>query len=293
MKTEFPLLYSLVTNGDLPGIPPNVKLIEAQEATDKYWLDENDVWELRKDFGCMAPPYPFMWIESTAHMPASKPVNGKITSPDVKPVRMGFKVEAYSEGQFMDLARILRRQFKIQPCNWVYMFEMFTDLPHWPSITSHRYIPARGYMSVDAQGAMVQCWVETEHPDPSIGEYMQELLWASGKAAFYAISMMNCRNVDVLPALTATRRAGKKTRRQPKPPIEYHRIKLPTPKASGGGVGTLTGTTKLHTARGHFKTYTEDAPLMGKHVGTYYWGWQVRGRRENGEVISSYEVGAA
>jgi hypothetical protein len=31
---------------------------------------------------------------------------------------------------------------------------------------------------------------------------------------------------------------------------------------------------------------------MGKHVGTYYWGWQVRGKRTNGEIISSYEVGA-
>lgn len=23
---------------------------------------------------------------------------------------------------------------------------------------------------------------------------------------------------------------------------------------------------------GHYKTYTEDAPLMGKHVGRYWWG---------------------
>lgn len=22
---------------------------------------------------------------------------------------------------------------------------------------------------------------------------------------------------------------------------------------------------------GHYKTYTEDAPLMGKHVGVYWW----------------------
>lgn len=24
--------------------------------------------------------------------------------------------------------------------------------------------------------------------------------------------------------------------------------------------------------KGHYKTYTADAPLMGKHVGTYWWG---------------------
>ncbi len=31
---------------------------------------------------------------------------------------------------------------------------------------------------------------------------------------------------------------------------------------------------------------------MGRHVGTYWWGWQVRGNPNNGVTITDYRVGA-
>src|SRR5205823_1725124 len=46
----------------------------------------------------------------------------------------------------------------------------------------------------------------------------------------------------------------------------------------------------LHICRGHFKNYTEDAPLFGKRVGTYWWGAQVRGKAEEGVVEKDYRV---
>ena len=45
--------------------------------------------------------------------------------------------------------------------------------------------------------------------------------------------------------------------------------------------------------RGHFKTFTEDAPLFGKVVGTFWWGWQVRGTAKNGVIVSDYKIGDA
>lgn len=41
-------------------------------------------------------------------------------------------------------------------------------------------------------------------------------------------------------------------------------------------------------ARGRFKTFTEDAPLLGKHMGTYWWGWQVRGQEGSGVMEKTY-----
>jgi hypothetical protein len=41
--------------------------------------------------------------------------------------------------------------------------------------------------------------------------------------------------------------------------------------------------------RGHFKTFTAEKPLMGRAVGTYSWGWQLRGDPKRGIVISDYQ----
>jgi hypothetical protein len=47
---------------------------------------------------------------------------------------------------------------------------------------------------------------------------------------------------------------------------------------------------RQYLARGHFKTYTPDAPLLGRHVGTYWWEPQVRGRKELGSVVKDYAL---
>ncbi|HET6241541.1 MAG TPA: hypothetical protein VFD99_06080 [Arthrobacter sp.] len=61
-------------------------------------------------------------------------------------------------------------------------------------------------------------------------------------------------------------------------------------RAGGESAGDATG--RRHLARGHFKTFTEDAPLLGKHVGTYWWGWQVRGQGDAGIIEKTYTLKA-
>lgn len=294
MKNEFPLLDALLINGELPPLPPEVKLIEAQEATDKYWFDENDSWSFKKDFGCMSPPYTSMWIESTAHMPLGKPQNGKITG-GTRAARIGFKIHCADRKSF---EKIYGPQFKTgemqkMDWHWGYSIQVYADNIVFGSNCMHR-APAIAFLMLDKQGNYVanSLAYEATVTREDAKTLLHHTVWACAKAAFFAISMMNCRNVQVEAKQTIAR-GGKKTRRARRS-AEYHKIHLPTPKASGGnGTGQLSGVTKLHTARGHFKTYTAEAPLMGRHVGTYYWGWQVRGNRKNGEIISSYEVGAA
>jgi len=46
----------------------------------------------------------------------------------------------------------------------------------------------------------------------------------------------------------------------------------------------------LHRCRAHFKTYTEDKPLLGKAVGTYYWSDQLRGSSAKGTRVKDYNV---
>ncbi len=48
----------------------------------------------------------------------------------------------------------------------------------------------------------------------------------------------------------------------------------------------------LGFGRGHFQTYTADAPLFGKHVGRWYWAPRVHGNPEKGVVSGHYKMAA-
>jgi hypothetical protein len=64
-------------------------------------------------------------------------------------------------------------------------------------------------------------------------------------------------------------------------------------RGSAGNAGEAAESTgRRHLARGHFKTFTEDAPLLGKHVGTYWWSWQVRGQEGSGVIEKTYTLKA-
>ncbi|NKU46751.1 hypothetical protein GS942_17055 [Rhodococcus hoagii] len=110
--------------------------------------------------------------------------------------------------------------------------------------------------------------------------------------AMAAIGLMNCRNVDIEQVERPSRKLKKQRRSRP-PKLDYHTITLPgsrsgTGETSGGGQDARP----QHKVRGHFKTYSEDAPLLGKHVGTYWWGWQVRGNKKNGITVTDYKLGS-
>ncbi len=109
----------------------------------------------------------------------------------------------------------------------------------------------------------------------------------------WAVGLMNCRNVTTV-EVAPRNRSSKKQRRKRKPGLSYHTIVLPSIRTAANrendpSTGSLSDQ-PLHMVRGHTKTYTADAPLLGKHVGTYWWGYQVRGNKENGQIISDYQM---
>ncbi|MGV9823393.1 hypothetical protein [Nocardia xishanensis] len=143
---------------------------------------------------------------------------------------------------------------------------------------------------VDERGQLIEMGVSGIDPNHGSQVSMPTL------PAFMAIAIMNCRNTEV----TETRDRSRAARRprpgstRPVKPLTHHVITLPG-KASrpGSGAGASTiggGPAPWHMVRGHFKTYTAEAPLMGKHVGTYWWQPAIRGDREHGVVQSSYRV---
>lgn len=121
-----------------------------------------------------------------------------------------------------------------------------------------------------------------------------DMLWD----ALVAVGWMNCRNVEVRHHSRERKTSKSKGRRRERSArsLDFHTIHLPGREANDGlhdSAGGPGGGARLHQVRGHFKTFTEAAPLMGKHTGTYWWGWQLRGDRRNGSIISDYQINRA
>lgn len=116
-------------------------------------------------------------------------------------------------------------------------------------------------------------------------------------SALLTVSLMHCRNVDVRTvepdeqeSRRNRRRHGHRLVRYQTLDIEPMRRLLDDAGARDPGRGGLRRALTL--CRGHFKVFTEDAPLFGRHAGQYWWAPHVRGAAQAGIVINDYRVHA-
>jgi len=107
--------------------------------------------------------------------------------------------------------------------------------------------------------------------------------------ALFTVSLMNCKNTELVEPKNSVRRA-KRAARMEKYWQQYHVIKVNSGKRYADGYDPLGGSMASHIVRGHFRTYTEDAPLLGKHVGTFWVPSFVRGNKEHGDSAHDYRV---
>lgn len=108
-------------------------------------------------------------------------------------------------------------------------------------------------------------------------------------------SLLGCKNVDTeqhRPNPKLVKAARKRSADRAK--VTFKTLVIRPMGGGAGGPAARTqigdGQTALHLVRGHFKTFTADRPLLGKHVGTYWWSPAVRGNAEHGTVVNDYQV---
>lgn len=110
--------------------------------------------------------------------------------------------------------------------------------------------------------------------------------------AMTAIALLHCKNVfsDIEKPSRQQRRHYE--RKHGFPPTDYHILKIrPRPERvqQSATEQAAVGLNREHIARGHFKTFTDEAPLFGKWTGMYYWESQVRGNPKRGKLDKSYQ----
>jgi hypothetical protein len=110
------------------------------------------------------------------------------------------------------------------------------------------------------------------------------------------ISFMHCKNVQLRAVTPPEKLSRKHLKKHGHDLIRYHVLEIEPIRRilDKHRKGTREDLRRaLHICRGHFKTFTPDAPLLGRGVGTYWWGPHVRGSKEIGIVLKDYRVGAA
>lgn len=109
----------------------------------------------------------------------------------------------------------------------------------------------------------------------------------------FAHALLACKNVNVQTVTPPSKLAKRAEKRHGQTMVTYKTIAVtPAGGGSGGhGHNDVSGNKSLHIVRGHFKTFTEDRKLFGRHTGTYWWSPTLKGDASAGVTVSDYTVG--
>lgn len=133
----------------------------------------------------------------------------------------------------------------------------------------------------------------TKEPPPEAvqdwGDRIAQLLFP----VLLAISFLHCKNIKIRAEAPSEKLSRKYEKKHGRRLVRYHVLDIVPMRRileqyrSSARSGLRRA---LHICRGHFKTFTADAPLLGRHTGTYWWDPQARGSRSAGVVIKDYRV---
>ncbi|MEN6546306.1 MAG: hypothetical protein ABFE07_09720 [Armatimonadia bacterium] len=269
-------------------------------AADMYWQSPKEVWNRERDYPPMRLPYPTMWIEwDNPRQWKSGRKTVTMTHGFEFGMQLGMLLReheapesriSYMSGPSFNLwdgtgLRQSQEPLKVvYPKNCSHVFEVS---PYAMREGKANLFPFTGLVFTDKHGNQLK---EIEWAGP-MGEAAQrtiEILSHITPPALLAVGLMNCKNVTTDEREVAIGRNG---RRHAHRTTKYHTIIVPGHDSHGGQSEPGESKVAMHRVRGHFKTFTAERPLMGKFTGTYWWGWQVRGSKKNGVVVSDYKVG--
>jgi len=234
---------------------------------EKYVADGKSKKIAKTDFGVVKPPYEVMWCEfSTMNLYPGRLDNANRVGCCVLNLHPEKYGETIGDDERLGLVFFLLSDKEIV------------------------LIPITVGVQYDKNGHVVDIR-NIDLDDKGIDSEAEQLMMYLGLPVLTALSLINCRNVTTAETgkIGLARSGREKRRGVPAKLIRYNTIILPGGGSQSDGRGGHRAAA-LHRVRGHFKTFTASRPLMGRHVGTYWWGWQVRGSAKNGVVVSDYQL---
>jgi hypothetical protein len=183
---------------------------------------------------------------------------------------------------------------------WVVLGTMVAEWrkgqPVGPIITWLLPLDSDGYLHPgddEGHGALFGRLVEIEGMPEEQRQPWANYFVSTFAPALLTISFMHCKNVDVVRVDPPPKLSRRAARQRGNPLTSYYVLDIQPMRRvlDTEGEAQARGLRHaLHICRGHFKTFTEEAPLFGRHVGTYWWEAQARGTTEMGVIEKDYRV---
>lgn len=108
-----------------------------------------------------------------------------------------------------------------------------------------------------------------------------------------AICFMHCKNVEMV-TVRPPEKLKKRNTQRGRSMFSYRMVQVGAIRKiieASRKPGDTDISMALNRCRGHFKTYTEERPLLGRAVGTYFWNEQLRGgKKKKAVVLHDYKV---
>jgi hypothetical protein len=261
------------------------------------------------DFGTipnLAPPFLKMWIEYSSSFRmtrkmhfkklASLVFSGAITYEEFRAAKMSDVPDEWKKdvkaGVYINSIRM--SDFWLLNCFGFIRGKVSDDLKSRSEFFCQIKVSPDGKLREDfSQTIKLETDIELEGVYSSF--YLQADVIRVIYKFFYAIGLLHCKNI-VTEEVGGKRETVK--RRHRNKGTRHHVLKIiPMKKVKAyqekGASSLSKGDVSLHVRRGHFKTYTPEAPLFGVHSGTFWWEAHTAGKAEHGIVTKDYQIHSA
>lgn len=251
--------------------------VKCQHDRDQYAFKKfNDDWTKYS----FKPPYRNMWMECDG--------------PYDNGIRFGLHFSMITPAKANELLSIINAQFNSFPEDEdgeVSIIQSFRMESNIPTLTSMGYI----YHDKDgmSKSLMIHAGMMPVPFETRMDEMQRrdELTWITFPI-IYALMLCHCKNTGLVVHRKPSHIKQSMRKRKKKSPLyEFKRVNIESILIKSIPSGNKTDIKHaMHTCCGHFKTYTKERPLMGKHVGTYWFAPHIRGSRSEGIIEKEYVV---
>jgi len=237
---------------------------------------EEGRWSIEDDFPNIAPPFALFFIEfgRPRSFAGEKP---EMALSRVFPHATGFFFDAVERDEGGWYVHVIQ------------ISEFRKGRPFVPLLEWHIDLNARGEVEAVRGQMKVNEEVRAALTDNPYADNLGQFIYP----ALMTLAFMHCKNVSASQEVPPDRLSRAHERRHGRPLTRYHVLDIQPMRRildTEGEAQTQGLRHALHICRGHFKTFTDDAPLFGRHVGTYWWPSYARGSADHGVVEKDYRV---
>lgn len=292
-------------------------VIVADNVVRYYFSCEQERWDMRQEFPVIAPPMDLFWVEGRTPPTFWSQGTGRIPWPDGWPIVHGWsvasvKVEGNAEGRAKVEAFWRNQTWStgdpnvwlnkptgpgVEEPGWVMCVEAYVLIKGNRRVVGPKLrwlieLTKDGGINYDQDGRSKMVLANVAALDDDV---MTTICDPWLHPLLLTLTFLHCRNVETRDVAPSPRLSRAYQRRGGKEPLVSYRVLDIEPfrkEAQQRGGGATGRRQALHTRRGHFKTFSSERPLFGRHVGTYWWD-HVReaGDIAAGQVVKDYRVG--